>query len=190
MYGWTMLTEFNCQSATCVKNAVVFNYIHVIATSYACHVCMQHCFVHFCYEMFAEVSLPEVLEKPHQSVLNFPKRSFGQKKSVHCSFQGKWFSIQLSSVGFTMMKHKVQFSVLSVFFHSGIPMCLCVSQLQNWQLYVLMQQLLWKYSQQHHKRFNRSLSFIIVSVWLFGELKCSEIQSQRVQFFKIFLGVS
>ena len=25
-----MLTEFNCQSATCVKNAIVFYYIHVI----------------------------------------------------------------------------------------------------------------------------------------------------------------
>ena len=27
-----------------------------------------------------------------QPVLNFPKGSFGQKKPVHYSFQGKWFS--------------------------------------------------------------------------------------------------
>ena len=42
--------------------------------------------------MYSEVILSELPEEPHQPVLNFPKRSFGQKKPVHCSFQGKWFS--------------------------------------------------------------------------------------------------
>ena len=30
MYAWTMLTEFNCQSTTHLKNAVVFFYIHAL----------------------------------------------------------------------------------------------------------------------------------------------------------------
>ena len=91
MYAWTMLTEFNCQSATQVKNAVVFYYIHAILHNLfnACHVYMWLLFCPFCC---AEVALPELLKEPHQPILNFPKRSFGQKKPVHCSFQGKWFS--------------------------------------------------------------------------------------------------
>ena len=33
MYAWTMLTEFNYQSATHVKNAIVFYYIYAILNS-------------------------------------------------------------------------------------------------------------------------------------------------------------
>ena len=36
------------------------------------------CFVHFCYE-YAEVSLPELLEEPHQPALNFPKGSLARR---------------------------------------------------------------------------------------------------------------
>ena len=42
--------------------------------------------------MYAEVSLPEVLEEPHQLVLNFPKGSCDQKKRVHSSLQAKWLA--------------------------------------------------------------------------------------------------
>ena len=83
-----MLTQFNCQSATLVKNAIVFYYIRVILHTLfiTYHVCMCPCFVHFYY---AKVALPELLEEPHQPVLNFSKGSFGQKKLVQYSFQGK-----------------------------------------------------------------------------------------------------
>ena len=82
---------------------------------------MWHCFVRFCNEMYAEVVLPDLLEEPHHPALNFPKGSFGQKKPVHCSsFQGKWFSSRLSGVGFIMMKHIMQLSVL----YGIISMCL------------------------------------------------------------------
>ena len=48
MHG-PMYTEFNCQSATRVKNAVVFYYIHAILHTLfnVYHVCMWPCFVHF-----------------------------------------------------------------------------------------------------------------------------------------------
>ena len=43
MYACTMLTKFNCQSTTHVKNAIQFYYIHVILVTLfnACHVCMS-----------------------------------------------------------------------------------------------------------------------------------------------------
>ena len=82
MCAWTMLTEFNCQSATCMKDAVVFYYIHTILHTLfnACHACMWPCFFHFCYKMYAEVALPELLENPHQPVLNFDHQA---KNSWH-----------------------------------------------------------------------------------------------------------
>ena len=43
--------------------------------------------------MYAAIALPELPKEPHQSVkFSFHERSFGQKKPVHCNFQGKWFS--------------------------------------------------------------------------------------------------
>jgi len=36
--------------------------------------------------------LPDLPAEPHQpSSFNFPKRCFGQKKPVYCSFQRQWF---------------------------------------------------------------------------------------------------
>ena len=87
-----MLALFNCLSTTGVKKAIVLYYnVHVILYTLliACHVCISPCFVHFCY---AKVALPELLEEPHQPVFKFPKESFGQKKLVQYSFQGKWYS--------------------------------------------------------------------------------------------------
>ena len=94
MYAWTMLTEFNCQSATHVKNAVLFYYSHPILCMHAMSACstILSIFVTKCMLNFSIWTTWIV------SPANFPKRSFGQKKPVHCSFQGKWFS-----VGFIMM---------------------------------------------------------------------------------------
>ena len=39
MHAWTMLTEFNCPSATCVKNAIIFYYIHMILIMPAMSAC-------------------------------------------------------------------------------------------------------------------------------------------------------
>ena len=63
MYAWTLLTEFNCQSATHMENVIVFYYYSVLLLN-VCHVCIWPCFVHFCY---AEVALPELLEEPHHA---------------------------------------------------------------------------------------------------------------------------
>ena len=56
------------QSATCVKNVVVFYYIYAILhTDFnAFHVSRWPCSLCFCYKMYAEVALPEVLKQPHQ----------------------------------------------------------------------------------------------------------------------------
>ena len=63
MYALTMLTEFNCQSGTHVKNAIVFYYIHTLFhTLTLVNVCIWPCFIRFCY---VEVTLPELLEEPH-----------------------------------------------------------------------------------------------------------------------------
>ena len=76
---------------------------------------MWHCFVHFCYEMYAEVALPKPLEELHQPVLNFLKGSFGQKKPVHCRASGlaaKWCWLYYDE------------TQGAVFCFCGIPMCL------------------------------------------------------------------
>ena len=39
MYAWTMLTEFNCQSAKHVKNAIVFYYIHMTLHMFTMSTC-------------------------------------------------------------------------------------------------------------------------------------------------------
>ena len=54
-----MLTEFNFQSATRVKNTTMFHYIDAILHTIAMSAC-RHSFVHFYYEMYAEVTLPKL----------------------------------------------------------------------------------------------------------------------------------
>ena len=53
MYAWTMLTKFNCQSTTRVKNAVIFTHYFISLMFYPFS--------------FAEVALPELLEEPHHA---------------------------------------------------------------------------------------------------------------------------
>ena len=69
MYAWAMLTEFNCQSATRVKNTIAFFYIHTLFHTLfnACHVCIWPCFVYFCY---VKVALPELLKEPHHAAIS------------------------------------------------------------------------------------------------------------------------
>ena len=103
--------------------SIIFMRYFIIVLTLAVSAC-GFCFAHYCY---AEVVLPELLKEPHWPILKFPKRSFYQKKQMHCSFKGKWFSswMILASLWWStrcIMKHKVQFSVLSVF--CGLPMCL------------------------------------------------------------------
>ena len=91
MYTWTMLTKFNCQSTTHVKNAVIFYYIHTLFQS----LMLTMSAYGLVLSIFVMLKLPylnyskSLTMKP---VLNFPKGSFGQKKPVQYSFQGKWFS--------------------------------------------------------------------------------------------------
>ena len=119
MIAWIMLTELNCQSATHVKMSlysIIFMHYFILLIMLAMSA----------YGLISSISI--MLKLPYLNysksltmpTLNFPKGSFGQKKPVHCSFQGKW--CELSGVGFTMVKHKIQFFILSVL--CGTPMCL------------------------------------------------------------------
>ena len=88
MYAWTMLTEFNCQSGTRVKNAIVFYYIHTLFHTLTLVMSVYG----LVSSIFVMLTLPYLnYEKSltMQPVLNFPKGSLGQKKLVRCSFQGK-----------------------------------------------------------------------------------------------------
>ena len=60
MYAWTMLTEFNSQSVTRVKNTMAFYYAHTFFHTpfNACHVYTWPCFV---------VASPELLEELHHA---------------------------------------------------------------------------------------------------------------------------
>ena len=74
MYAWTMLTEFNCQSATYMEillYSIIFTQYFIIFSMLAMSAC-SFCFAHFCY---TEVALSELLKEPHQPILNFRKRS-------------------------------------------------------------------------------------------------------------------
>ena len=108
MYAWTMLIEFNCQSATHVKNAVVFHYIHTLFHTLfnACHVCIWPCFIRFC---FAEIALPELLKEPPCSQFSSFLRDLLARRNL-CTAASR-----ASGIGLIMMKHKEQFSVSAVY---------------------------------------------------------------------------
>ena len=107
-----MLTELNFHSATHVKMplySIIFMHYFILLIMLAMSA----------YGLISSIFI--MLKLPYlnysksltmQPTLNFPKGSFGQKKPVHYSFQGKWF--ELSGIGFTMMKHKIQFFILPV----------------------------------------------------------------------------
>ena len=89
MYAWTMLTKFNCQSATHVKMllySIIFTHYFMLFLMLAMSA------YGLVLSVFIKLKLPyQNYSKglTMQPVLNFPKGSFGKKKPVHYSFQGK-----------------------------------------------------------------------------------------------------
>ena len=79
-----MLTELNWSH---VENAIVFYYIHMILHILLA-LAMSTCglFVHFCY---TKVTLPKLLEEPHQSVLNFHKGFFWLEENCALQLPGQ-----------------------------------------------------------------------------------------------------
>ena len=140
--------------------------------------------------------LPKLLEES----LNFPKGSFGQKKPVHCSFLGNWFSSQLSGVGFIMLKYKMQFSISVVYLcaygyilntlHDLVQLKYMYeySQLQHWHMYkcTIMEIQL---AVLEEIQLTRSLSFIVISVWHFGEPNALKFYLRRYKISKFSEGV-
>ena len=105
---------------------------------------MWQCIVHFCYEMYAEVSLPELLEEPHQPIFNFPKGSLARRNlcivaSRASGLAAKWCWLIHND------EAQMQFSVLSVFCYGGISMYLWLA-IAIAVAYVRTNLLLWKYS--------------------------------------------
>ena len=94
MYAWTMLTKFNCQSATCVKNAIVFYYIHTILHMLAMSACsiVLSIFVMKCMLKFPYLNYLKSLEVTSQFSAFLKDLLARRNLHVHCSFQGKWFS--------------------------------------------------------------------------------------------------
>ena len=95
--SWTMLTQFNCQSATNVKNTVIFYYIHAILHTLffnAMHVSL------FCPYFYAKVALSELLEEPHQPVSNFlrdllTRRNLCTAASRESGLAAMWYVLDL-----------------------------------------------------------------------------------------------
>ena len=92
MNAWAMLTEFHCQSSTHVKTplySIIFMHYFILLSALAIS---AYSLVSFIFVMLKLPYLNYSKSLIMQLVLNFPKGSFGQKKPVYCSFQGKWFS--------------------------------------------------------------------------------------------------
>ena len=91
-----MFTEFNCQSATLMKNIPLYSivfmqyFILFLMLALSAHGLVLSVFVMKCMLKLPYPRYSKSLTS--QLVLNFLNRSFGQKKHVHCSLQGKWFS--------------------------------------------------------------------------------------------------
>ena len=179
MYAWTMPTEFNCQSAKRVKNAIVFYYIHVVLHTLAMSACniVLSVFVMKCMLKFPYLNyLKSLISQLSKDLL--ARRNLRTAVSRASGLAAKWCWLIHND------KAQMQFSVLSVFCYGGILCTYGQLQLQHGH----MQLLIYYYgniASSIRRDLPRSLSFIIIG---FGESKCSEIQSQRVQISKLFLG--
>ena len=117
MYAWTMLTEFNCQSATHVKYAIVFYYIHTILHMLAMSACgivlsifAMKCMLKFLYLK----SLTSQFSTFLKDLL--ARRNLCIAASRASGLAAKWcWQIHNDEA-------QMQFSVLSVFCYGGISM--------------------------------------------------------------------
>ena len=113
-----MLTEFHFQSATHVKNTIVFYYIHVTLHTLA----ISACGIVLSVFVMKRMKFPYLnyLKSLTSQFLTLLKRIFWPEETCALQLPGQ-VVMQLVGVGFIMMKHKMQFSVLSVFCYGGIP---------------------------------------------------------------------
>ena len=159
---------------------------------------MWHCFVHFCYKMYTEVALLELFEESHHPVFNFLKGSFSQKKPVHCSFQGKWFSslVVLASLWWsTRCSFLCSVVYLCVYGYilNTLHDLIYVATMHAWiQLAIAMAYVLMYYYGNTTNSIGRdltiNLSFMIISVWLFWRVKMFWNSILKAPNFQNFLG--
>ena len=163
MYAWTMLSEFNCQSATRVKNTIVFYYIHLLCHTLfnACHVCMW-----LVWFVFVMLKLTTQRASPCNQLSTFLRDIWPEET---CSLQLPGQIVQqLRSIGFIMTKHKVQFSVSVVYLcaygyilntlHNLIQLpCMHEIQLAMALAYVLM--YYYGNTASYQERFNQKPKF-------------------------------
>ena len=109
----TMLTEFNFQSATRVENTIVCYYIHAILHTFAMSACSM---VLSIFIMKCMLKLPYLSLTSQFST--FLKDLLARRNL--CTAASRASRVSASSIGFIMIKHEMEFSVLSVFCHGGI----------------------------------------------------------------------
>ena len=187
MYAWTMLiTEFNCQSATRVYktplHSIIFTHHFILFLLLAMSA------YGLVLPIFVMLKLPYLNYSKSltmQPVLNFPKGSFGQRSPCTAASRANGLAAKWCWLHYDEAKGPV-------FSFCGTPMCLLlhfkyftwfdIATMHAWiQLPVALVYVLMYYygntASSIRGNLTRSLSFIIISVWLFGEPKFPEILS-------------
>ena len=167
MYAWTMLTKFNCQSAIHVKKCCyILLYSGIILYSFT-FVMSAHGLVSFVFE----VALPELLKEPHHASSFhrdlIARRNLYTTATRASGLAANWLAIY---IGFIMMKHKVQISI-----HFKYFIWLDIATIHAWMQLAVVLAYYANTLSSIRRDTTRSLSFIIISVWLFGVPKWSKI---------------
>ena len=161
MYAWTMLTEFNLQSSTRVKNAVVFYYIHVILHTIAMSACsiVLSIFIMKCMLKFPYLNYLKSLTSQFSTGL-LARRNLCTAASRASGSAAKWCWLHYDEAQDAVFCF---ICALSQWYNY-----LCTYMVSySYSTGIYTNVLLWKYSQQLasiRRDLTRSLSFIIVIV--------------------------
>ena len=131
----------------------------------ACHVCIWPCFIHFCYAELPYLTTQRA--SPCSQFWTYPRDLLARRHLCTAASRASGLAVTyVSGVGFIMMEHKVQFSVHFKYMvqYSHHPWI---------QLAVALMYYYTNTASSIRRDLTRRLSFIIISIWLFGEQKCS-----------------
>ena len=179
MYAWAMLTEFDCQSATCVKNAVVFYYTHTLhpplMISMSTYGLVSS--VLLCWSCLTTITRRA---SPCSQFSTYLRDLLARRNLYIAAFRARGLAAKWCWLHYNEAQG-------AVFCFCGISMCLWlhfkyftwfgIATMHAWiQLAVplILMYYCGNTASIIGRDLTRRLSFIIIGVWLFGEPKCSE----------------
>ena len=131
MYAQTMLTKFNSQSSTCVKNAIVFYYIHDTSYSNTCHVCIWHYFAIFVMKCVLKLPYLNYLKSLTIQFSTFLRNLLARRNLCTPGFRASGLAVKWCYFHYDEAQHAVFWFICVLWYSYSYAYCYILNTLHD-----------------------------------------------------------